>query len=239
MSADLPTSAADVRALDRELAKRSAPDRLSLAVDTFGLGILTTSSFGVQSAVLLHLLSRAHPSPRVVFVDTGFHFPETLAYARTLATLLGLTVETATAARSELVALGLSGPTPWTTPDPCCHARKVTPLEPWLASASAWLSGVRRAQSPTRAATPFAHTDDRGIVKIAPLADFSDADVEAYFERHGLPRHPLEARGYRSIGCEPCTRPVAGDDDPRAGRWAGSEKTECGLHGPGYAPRSR
>lgn len=194
-----------------------------------------TSSFGADSAVLLHLVAEVAPEVPVLFLDTGFHFDETLRFRRGLARQLGLSVldlrpdlsipQQEARYGSDLYARD---------PDTCCGLRKTLPLRRALQSFDGWATGVRRAQTPERAATPVVEArrhDDRWLVKVAPLATWTDEDVAAYLERHDLPRHPLADRGYPSIGCQPCTRAVAPGDDPRAGRWAAFEgKTECGIH---------
>ncbi len=193
-----------------------------------------TSSFGVDSAVLLHLLSVNAPGAPVIFLDTGLHFDETLAYRDHLAEVFGLEVVTVTpsltvADQRRLFASRLSS----TDPDTCCMLRKDLPLTAALAAVDGWASGVRRDQTATRAAVPLVGTAVKGgrtLVKVSPLAGWTDEQVANHRRRHDLPPHPLEARGYRSIGCWPCTRPTAPDEDARAGRWADAERDECGIH---------
>ncbi len=193
-----------------------------------------TSSFGVDSAVLLHLLSRHAPDTPVIFLDTGLHFPETLAYRDLLADRLGLDVVSVTPSltvedQRRMFAARLSS----TDPDTCCMLRKDLPLTAALAAFDGWATGVRRGQTATRADVPLVGTTvkgDRTLVKVAPLATWSPGDVADYRRTHDLPAHPLEAQGYRSIGCRPCTRATAPEEDARAGRWADSERTECGIH---------
>jgi phosphoadenosine phosphosulfate reductase len=194
-----------------------------------------TSSFGADSAVLLHLLASIDPHVPVLFLETGLHFPETLRYRREVASLLGLTdvrdlppaLSVAEQARQYGGGLYLRDP------DRCCALRKVAPLDAALADFDGWATGVRRAQTLARAETPVVAVVVRGerrLVKVAPLARWSDGDITAYLERHGLPRHPLADRGYASIGCAPCTRPVGDGEGSRSGRWAATAKTECGIH---------
>lgn len=196
---------------------------------------VVTSSFGAEAPVLLHLTARVAPETPVLFLDTGFHFDETLAYRRLLARDLGLTVLDLRPDLSVAQQAERHGPDLYARdPDACCSMRKTVPLRRALAMFDGWATGVRRDQTPERAATPVVEGrrhEGRWLVKVAPLAGWSLADVDAYLDEHDLPRHPLVDRGYRSIGCAPCTRPVAADDDPRAGRWSGfTAKTECGIH---------
>lgn len=196
---------------------------------------VVTSSFGAESAVLLHLLSKVAPQVPVFFLDTGFHFEETLLFRRELATRLGLTVLDLRPDQSVDQQARTLGPELYRTdPDRCCQLRKTVPLRRALSSFDGWATGVRRAQTPERAGTPMVEArehDGRWLVKVAPLATWSDADVERYLHLHDLPQHPLVDEGYPSIGCAPCTSPVAPGEDPRAGRWSTfDDKTECGIH---------
>ena len=185
--------------------------------------------------MLLHLSAAIDTAIPVLFVDTGRHFPETLAYCDRLTEWLGLS------------DLRIVGPSPeevmrrdpeatratW-DPDGCCALRKVSPLDAALKPFAAWITGRKRFQAETRAALPAFEFED-GRVKVNPLAAWGAANLAAYAREHGLPQHPLVARGYPSIGCEPCTRPAL-HDDPRAGRWSGFDKTECGIHRPASLP---
>jgi phosphoadenosine phosphosulfate reductase len=194
-----------------------------------------TSSFGADSAVLLHLLGEVAPQVPVLFLETGFHFEETVTFRRELARDLGLTVldvqpdlsvrQQAQRHGSELYRRD---------PDACCGMRKTTPLRRALANFDGWATGVRRSQTPERAATPVVEARQhagRWLVKVAPLATWDDADIAGYLDAHDLPRHPLVAQGYPSIGCWPCTQRVEPGTDPRAGRWSQFDgKTECGIH---------
>ncbi|HKJ55152.1 MAG TPA: phosphoadenylyl-sulfate reductase [Nitriliruptoraceae bacterium] len=196
---------------------------------------VVTSSFGIDSVVLLHLVATHAPGTPVVFLDTGLHFPETIAYRDTLTGLLDLDVVTirsplAVQAQERLMGARLFA----RDADTCCRLRKGLPLEAALAGADGWATGVRRGQTPSRASTPVVGTarkGDRLLVKVAPLASWSADQLAGHRASLGLPDHPLEAHGYRSVGCEPCTRPVEPDEDPRAGRWAHEpDRTECGIH---------
>jgi len=208
-----------------DLDGATAADILGWAVDSFGEeALVCTASFG--DATLVHLMATHAPGVEIVLLDTQYLFEETLAYAEELR------------ARYDL-RLTIVGPDPsvprddlWQRdPDACCALRKVQPLERVLADRAGWISGLRRADSPNRAGTPTVSWDlRRSITKINPIAAWSDDDVADYGRRHGLPEHPLTSQGYASLGCWPCTRPVLPGEDARAGRWAGLDKTECGLH---------
>jgi phosphoadenosine phosphosulfate reductase len=194
-----------------------------------------TSSFGADSAVLLHLVARVDPRIPVLFLDTGFHFAETLRFRRDLVARLGLADVRGLRAPSSVEdqARELGGGLYLRDPDRCCALRKVAPLDAALEGFDGWASGVRREQTSERSTTPVVGTADRAgrtLVKVAPLATWTTAQVEDHLVAHDLPRHPLADAGYPSIGCAPCTRAVAAGEDPRAGRWAGSAKTECGIH---------
>tara|TARA_R110002072_G_scaffold65824_14_gene162525 strand:+ start:7264 stop:8022 length:759 start_codon:yes stop_codon:yes gene_type:complete len=213
--------------------------RAVMADDLVG-DIATVSSFGAESAVLLHLLSQIDPGIPVLFLETGKHFPETLAYRDELVERLGLT--NLVNLYPELDELGTKDANGlrWSfDPDGCCEIRKVRPLAKALLGYDATFTGRKAFQSSTRAQLPrfeIDNSDVQGRLKINPLIDWDAERIATWFEEHDLPRHPLVERGYPSIGCSPCTRPVAEGDDPRAGRWAGWDKTECGIHKPGEEP---
>ncbi len=192
--------------------------------------VAVVSSFGAESAVLLALVAEVDPGTPVVFVDTRQHFSETLAYRDTLVRVLGLTdVRSVGPSNAELVAND-PGAELWRyDPDACCALRKVTPLDRALAPFDAWISGRKRHQAATRASLPVREVV-AGKVKYNPLAAWSAVDIAAEMSARGLPRHRLSVAGYPSIGCATCTRAVAAGEDPRSGRWAGTGKTECGIH---------
>ena len=197
------------------------------------------SSFGAESAVLLHLVSAIDPVIPVLFLETGKHFPETLAYRDELSERFGLNLINLYPDLFELEQRDETGLRWSYDPDGCCELRKVRPLEKALARYDASFTGRKAFQSSTRANLPrfeLDGSDAQGRLKINPLIDWDAERIAAYFEEHDLPRHPLIERGYASIGCSPCTRPVAEGEDPRAGRWAGWDKVECGIHKPGEEP---
>jgi phosphoadenosine phosphosulfate reductase len=192
--------------------------------------IAIVSSFGAQSAVLLALAAEIDRSVPVLFLETGQHFAETLRYRDDLTRVLGLTdVRSIGPTTAERASNDPSDELWRYDPDACCRFRKVTPLERALKPFDAWVTGRKRHQALTRVALPVVEQVD-GKVKINPLADWTAEAIEAEMVRRGLPRHALSLAGYPSIGCAPCTRAVAAGEDPRSGRWAGTGKTECGIH---------
>ena len=198
----------------------------------FDGNVAASSSFQTQSAPLLHLIAEHVPEMPVLFLDTGFHFPETLAYRDELVERLGLNLKVLTPRLGLEGFRSQHGELYRTDPDLCCFHNKVEPLEDALAGYGAWVAGVRRDQTANRAsAAPIARRRD-GLVKLGPLVAWSDNDVARYLHEHDLPSHPLLASGYLSVGCAPCTRAVVDGEDARAGRWSSSDKTECGLHLP-------
>src|SRR5918993_4949878 len=209
----------DVRSAAAALEGAPAEDVVAWAVDRFGSGLVLASSF--QDCVLLDIALGVAPPLEVVFLDTQYHFPETLAYMEEVRRRydMDLRIVRPRVAPDERWRFDLDG---------CCAVRKVEPLDRALAGRSAWMSGLRRADSDVRSDTPVVGVDERrGLVKVNPLAAWSDADVDRYVEEHDLPVHPLAAQGYASVGCWPCTRPVTPGEGARAGRWEGSDKTEC------------
>ena len=203
---------------------------LRWAGETFGDDFAVTSS--MADGLLSHLASRAVPGVNVVFLDTGYHFAETIGTRDWVSGVMPITlvnVQPAQTVAEQDAEYG--GKLHDRDPDLCCSLRKVQPLAKALAGYTAWGSGVRRDESPTRAGTPVVDWDaKRGMVKVNPLAAWTQDDVDAYITEHRVPVNPLQEIGYASIGCAPCTRPVAPGEDVRAGRWAGRGKTECGIH---------
>ena len=198
--------------------------------------VALVSSFGAESAVLLHLVASVDPAVPVLFLDTGKHFPETLAYRDVLAARLGLTgLFTLTPDAAALAQRDPNGLRWSYDPDGCCEIRKVAPLAKALAGFDATITGRKGFQSATRTGLPrfeLDRTDAQGRLKINPLADWSASAIADYIVAHDLPAHPLVAEGFPSIGCSPCTSRVAPGEDARAGRWRGWEKVECGIHVP-------
>ncbi len=218
------------RRAGRELEGAPAADIVRWAVDTFGAGFAVASS--MQDAVLVHLASQVAPGVDVLFLDTGYHFAETIGTRDAVAAtydvnLITITPTLTVAEQDARYGAKLHD----REPDACCGMRKVEPLDRALEPYRAWATGVRRADAATRAGMPVVSFDPkRSKVRVLPLAAWSDDDVDAYVAEHGILQNPLLRAGYPSIGCAPCTRAVATGEDPRAGRWAGSAKTECGIN---------
>jgi phosphoadenosine phosphosulfate reductase len=224
---------ADAQAMQTRFEGVSAQDMLRelLAGELRGR-IAAVSSFGAESAVLLHMVAQVDVDVPVVFTNTQKMFGETLAYRDELAEKLGFTDLRVFRPDPRLLAIKDKTRLRWSyDPDGCCDLRKVEPLRRALAPFDSWISGRKGFQSGTRTALPR-FEEDEGRLKINPLADWDKAKLDAYFAEHDLPRHPLEAQGYLSIGCAPCTTKVAPGEDPRAGRWRSFDKVECGIHAP-------
>ncbi|MBA0126249.1 phosphoadenylyl-sulfate reductase [Haloechinothrix sp. YIM 98757] len=213
-----------------ELAEATADEALRWAVEEFGERLIVASN--MQDAVLIDLAANVKPDVDVLFLETGYHFAETIGTRDAIAaTYPRIRIVNAEAEQSVAEQEAEFGLLYQTQPDKCCHLRKVVPLQRTLAGYDAWVTGVRRTDAPTRANTPIVQWDSRnGLVKINPIAPWTDEQFNAYIAEHGIVENPLVTAGYPSIGCQPCTAKVAAGDDPRSGRWVGSAKTECGLH---------
>jgi phosphoadenosine phosphosulfate reductase len=218
-------------AASAELAEATAEEALAWTARTFGDSWIVASN--MQDAVLIDLAVKIKPDIDVLFLETGYHFAETVG-TRDAVGLVYPGVHMVNAAAEQSVAdqeaeFGLLNRT---DPTKCCFLRKVVPLQRTLANYDAWVTGVRRVDAPTRANTPIVQWDERnGLVKINPIAPWSDDEFNGYIAEHGILENPLVAAGYPSIGCAPCTAKPLPGADPRSGRWAGLAKTECGLHG--------
>ena len=213
----------------------TAQEILQKAITEEFIGDITlSSSFGADSAVLLHMVAQIAPDLPVLFLDTDRHFFQTLQYRDELVSRLGLTNLVNLKADSAEAAREDAQNTLWrTNPDACCDLRKVRPLNRFMEGYGAWISGRKRHQSATRTKLPIVEFDGKHF-KVNPLATWTSADIDAYFLNHDLPPHPLVKQGFPSIGCFTCTKPVAAGEDARSGRWAGTEKVECGIHNPIY-----
>ena len=231
----MPKGDADPQKRAGELARQfigaKAEDILEHAINhAFQKEIALVSSFGAESAVLLHLVSRVNPDTPVVFLETQKHFAQTISYRKKLSAQLGLTdVRDIKPNQEETEAEDPKGDLWRRDTDACCDLRKVRPLKGALDGFDAWITGRKAFHSEGRALLPTFEWNGTHF-KVNPIVSWSPDDVTAYVEAHDLPPHPLVAQGYPSIGCWPCTQPVAEGDDTRAGRWRGQAKTECGIH---------
>jgi len=225
--------------LNAELRDAHPLEILTRAYETYGDRLALVSSFGAESAVLLHLAARVSPDISILFLDTGMLFGQTLDYRKQLAARLGLTdVRDLRPAFADLATADPRSDLWRTDVDGCCHIRKVLPLDRALGGFEAWITGRKRFHGGDRLRLAVVEEAD-GKIKFNPLANWSKAELDAYVTEHDLPAHPLVAQGFPSVGCWPCTKPAQDGDDVRAGRWAGQEKTECGIHvarAPGVAP---
>jgi phosphoadenosine phosphosulfate reductase len=221
-----------VAGLNARFRDATPAEVLDYALHHLNLGpVAMVSSFGAEAVALLHLLSEADPSVPVLFLETEMHFAETRAYQREVADRLNLgDVRLLHPDRAEVFAEDPEGDLHRRDPDACCALRKTRPLEKALAGFGVWISGRKRFQRGQRAALEHFEVDAGGRVKVNPLAHWSASDIAAYMDRHDLPRHPLVAQGYLSIGCAPCTSRVRPGEDARSGRWRGTTKVECGIH---------
>lgn len=221
----------ELRRQSLELEFKPPQEILEWAIHEYGDDLAMSCSFQTQSMPLLHMATRIKPDIRVFFLDTGYHFWETLIFCTRVASdwnlnLMDLRRDPRWDAfvRQNLRAL------PADDPNLCCYIHKVQPMQKAVGSVRAWLSGIRRDQTEIRARAQILELQEDGLMKVNPMLNWKKADVNRYIEEHNLPKHPLLAKGYRSIGCAPCTAAVGADDSDRAGRWSGRGKTECGLH---------
>lgn len=216
--------------LDAELRHAHPRTVIEAAYETFGDKLALVSSFGAESAVLLDIAAKVDPAIPVLFLDTGMLFGQTLDYRKSLAARLGLTdVRDLRPLYQDLATTDPEAKLWQSDTDACCHVRKVLPLERALEGFDAWITGRKRFHGGDRLALPVVEQTE-AHVKFNPLANWAKADLDAYMAEHDLPAHPLVEQGFPSIGCWPCTQPVADGEGVRAGRWKGSDKTECGIH---------
>jgi phosphoadenosine phosphosulfate reductase len=207
--------------LNAEFERLPAPKIIQWAVDNFSPHLCLAAS--MQDAVLVDLATKVEPGIEVVFIDTGYHFPETLETVEVVRRRYGLNLRMMTVAHHDEELWKVD-------PENCCSAVKVGQLDRALAGKAAWMSGLRRDEASTRARAPIVTRDLRGLVKVNPIATWSDLDVQGYVADHDVPVNPLLHQGYTSIGCQPCTSRPTDAGDPRSGRWSGRGKTECGIH---------
>lgn len=212
--------------------EKTPQELLALAVERFGTKVALACSFGAEDVVLVDMLVKINPEVPIFYLDTDKHFRETYETRDRLAARYGISFVQVKPALTLEEQAARYGDRLWERdPNLCCNLRKVEPLKAFLRDFDAWITGIRREQAPTRANARKVEWDAKfGVVKFNPLADWTFKDVWRYIHENGVPYNPLHDRGYPSIGCECCTRPVRPGEDFRAGRWAGFNKTECGLH---------
>jgi phosphoadenosine phosphosulfate reductase len=232
LSIDYETTDEELRALSGEFERASPQVILEWADEEFGPDIALATGFGAEGCILVSMLAESDVRTRVFYLDTDLLFPETYALRDQLEARYGVHFERRTTSLSLVAQAAEYGERLWERrPDECCRLRKVAPLREMLAGLRAWVTGVRNDQSPTRSAAGIVERDTQfGLIKINPLARWSSLDVWKYIVKHDVPYNQLHDRGYPSLGCIPCTTPVQIGEDARAGRWRGSDKTECGIH---------
>ncbi len=221
----------EIGALSAQFETKTPQEILQWAADEFASEIAMSTSFQTQSMALLHMVARCMPGIRIFFLDTGYHFWDTLIFRERIQHEWNLNVvDLYRDSRWDVFVRQNTRVLPVQDPDLCCYIHKVQPMQKALSGLRAWISGIRRDQTAERARAQILELQDDGLLKVNPLLNWTRREVLAYIAEHDLPAHPLYARGYRSIGCAPCTVAVRSEDDDRAGRWAGRGKTECGLH---------
>ena len=221
----------EIEQLSEEFETKTPQEILTWAIDTFWPQIALSSSFQTQSMPLLYMASRIRRDILVLFLDTGYHFWETSTFREQIASEWQLNVlDLYRNSRWDSFARMQTRALPFEDPNLCCFMHKVEPMQRALKDMLAWISGIRRDQTTVRAKARILELQEDGLIKINPLLNWTKNDVELYMEEHRLPSHPLLEKGYRSIGCAPCTVAIGIKDDERAGRWSGRTKIECGLH---------
>ncbi len=232
LQADESPSPKVMERLTQQLECLDTPEVVGWAFEQYAPHLVLASSFGAEDMVLLDMLARVWPSPRVFYLDTGLLYPQTLHLIDTVRAKYGIHPECVATPLSLEQQAQQYGDALWSRdPDQCCQIRKVEPLTRHLQGERAWMTGIRRDQTLARRQTPIVAYDTRfHLTKINPLVRWTDKDVFRYLVKQEVPYNPLHDEGYPSIGCLPCTKPVTPGEDPRSGRWSGQEKTECGLH---------
>lgn len=227
-----PEGTLDLTAAAATLEEASAADILAWTASTFAPRATFGTGFGVEGCVIIHLIAEARLPIDIFTLDTGLLFPETYELWKTLEARYGITIRPVRPTETVEEQALHWGPLLWTRePNQCCRLRKVEPLRHALAGKDAWISAIRREQTPERAGAPVVQRDERfGVVKVNPLVRWTSKDVWRFVFKNDVPYNLLHDNGYPSIGCQPCTTPVADGEDPRSGRWRGQGKRECGLH---------
>jgi phosphoadenosine phosphosulfate reductase len=221
----------DVEQLSNEFETKTPQEIIAWAIDSFWPQIAMSSSFQTQSVPLLHMVSQINRNLLIFFIDTGYHFWETAIFREQLASEWHLNVlDLYRDSRWDVYARNNVRKLPLEDPNLCCYIHKVQPMQKAMKDMRAWISGIRRDQTLIRAHAKILEMQPDGLLKINPMLNWTKTDVKRYMEEHNLPAHPLYEKGYRSVGCAPCTVAIGVHDDERAGRWQGRGKTECGLH---------
>ena len=224
-------SVQEIKRLSREFETKTPQEIIQWAVDRFWPEIAMSSSFQTQSMPLLHMVLQVKRGIPVFFIDTGYHFWETLMFRERIASEWKINViDLYRDTRWDVFARQNTRSLPLEDPNLCCYLHKVQPMQEALKDIRAWISGIRRDQTAVRAHARILEVQENGLLKINPLLNWTRVDINRYMQENNLPAHPLYEKGYRSVGCAPCTIAVGADEDERAGRWAGRGKTECGLH---------
>lgn len=222
---------AEIEKLANEFESKTPQEIIGWTVDTFWPQVAMSSSFQTQSMPLLHMVSQINRNLLIYFIDTGYHFWETAIFREQLASDWHLNVlDPYRDTRWDAFARQYTRTMPLEDPNLCSFIHKVQPMQAAMKDMLAWISGIRRDQTPERARSKILELQEDGLLKINPLLNWTKADVSNYAKEHDLPSHPLLEKGYRSVGCAPCTVAIDANDDDRAGRWQGRGKTECGLH---------
>lgn len=231
MSAQI-ISSEELSRLSERFEDRTPQERLQWGYEQFGDRAVMGTGFGSSGVALASILSDVRPGSTIFFLDTDLLYPETYELKDALAERLDVEIERVHGGLSLDEQADEYGEELWNEdPDQCCFLRKVKPLQAYLSDKAAWITAIRRDQSPTRADTQFFEWNEtHEVVKVNPLADWTEDDIWNHIEERGLPYNPLHEEGYPSIGCIPCTEPVENGEDQRAGRWSDSDKTECGIH---------
>lgn len=224
-------SVEEVERLSAEFEAKTPQEIIMWAVNNYWPEIAMSSSFQTQSMPLLHMVTSLKRGIPVFFLDTGYHFWETLEFREKIASEWKINViDLYRDSRWDHFARQNTRTLPSADPNLCCYLHKVQPMQKALKDLKAWISGIRRDQTSARAHAKILELQEDGLLKVNPLLNWTKADVQKYMEEYNLPKHPLYDKGYRSVGCAPCTIAIGANDDERAGRWAGRGKTECGLH---------
>lgn len=224
-------SIAEIRELSAQFETKTPQEIIQWAVEQLAPGIAMSTSFQTDSLPLLHMVKGILPDIRIFFLDSGYHFWDTLIFREQIQHEWNLNViDLYRDSRWDIFARQNARSLPLQDPNLCCYINKVQPMQKALQGVQGWISGIRRDQTPVRRHAQVLERMEDGLLKVNPLLNWTKAEIQSYRREHNLPAHPLSAHGYKSIGCAPCTLPVGAGEQDRAGRWAGRGKIECGLH---------